>query len=225
MNKEITSLILKAYNIYKKECLQKEFLYIFKNKNKIEGISIEFSMNNFIHLTGIKNYNKKNMLYKLKNNEISSEKIFVDKFTFLKLYNFEKMIEILKNNNLYISEHDSKKSIKLIVDKLVGNENVTLGIGQNKIVGKYFPKSFLIESITTRSKEENIYKVEAIFCKNVKEEKFTNFTYINNNMLKTLINNEDFKEVVDEKLYKKLVIKIEKITTEKSKEIDDDWER
>lgn len=133
MNKEITSLILKAYNIYKKECLQKEFLYIFKNKNKIEGISIEFSMNNFIHLTGIKNYNKKNMLYKLKNNEISSEKIFVDKFT--------------------------------------------------------------------------------------------NFTYINNNMLKTLINNEDFKEVVDEKLYKKLVIKIEKITTEKSKEIDDDFER
>ena len=209
MNKEITSLILKAYNIYKKECLQKEFLYIFKNKNKIEGISIEFSMNNFIHLTGIKNYNKKNMLYKLKNNEISSEKIFVDKFTFLKLYNFEKMIEILKNNNLYISEHDSKKSIKLIVDKLVGNENVTLGIGQNKIVGKYFPKSFLIESITTRSKEE----------------KFTNFTYINNNMLKILINNEDFKEVVDEKLYKKLVIKIEKITTEKSKEIDDDFER
>lgn len=209
MNKEITSLILKAYNIYKKECLQKEFLYIFQNKNKIEGISIEFSINNFIHLTGIKNYNKTNMLYKLKNNEISSEKNFVDKFTFLKLYNFEKMIEILKNNNLYISEHDSKKSIKLIVDKLVGNENVTLGIGQNKIVGKYFPKSFLIESITTRSKEE----------------KFTNFTYINNNMLKILINNEDFKEVVDEKLYKKLVIKIEKITKEKSKDIDDDFER
>lgn len=102
-----------------------------------------------------------------------------------------------------------KKSIKLIVDKLVGNENVTLGIGQNKIVGKYFLKSFLIESITTRSKEE----------------KFTNFTYINNNMLKILINNEDFKEVVDEKLYKKLVIKIEKITTEKSKDIDDDFER
>ena len=63
-----------------------------------------------------------------------------------------------------------KKSIKLIVDKLVGNENVTLGIGQNKIVGKYFLKSFLIESITTRSKEE----------------KFTNFTYINNNMLKNI---------------------------------------
>lgn len=63
-----------------------------------------------------------------------------------------------------------KKSIKLIVDKLVGNENVTLGIGQNKIVGKYFLISFLIESITTRSKEE----------------KFTNFTYINNNMLKNI---------------------------------------
>lgn len=161
----------------------------------------------------------------MKNNLFACRGFEIDKFTFLKLYNFEKLMEILKNDNLYISEYDSKKSIKLIVDKLVGNENVTLGIRQNKIVGKYFPKSFLIESIITRSKEENIYKVEAIFCKNVKEEKFTNFTYINNNMLKTLINNENFKEVVDEKLYKKLVIKIEKIKKEKSKDIDDDFER
>ena len=129
--------------------------------------------------------------------------------TFLKLDNFELIKQIINNSNLYITVHDNDKSIKLVADKLIGNEKLTLAIGENKLIKKYYPKSFLIESIITRSKEE----------------KFTNFTYINNNMLKTLINNEDFKEVVDEKLYKKLVIKIEKIKKEKSKDIDDDFER
>lgn len=129
--------------------------------------------------------------------------------TFLKLDNFELIKQIINNSNLYITVHDNDKSIKLVADKLIGNEKLTLAIGENKLIKKYYPKSFLIESIITRSKEE----------------KFTNFTYINNNMLKTLINNENFKEVVDEKLYKKLVIKIEKIKKEKSKDIDDDFER
>ena len=128
--------------------------------------------------------------------------------TFLKLDNFELIKQIINNSNLYITVHDNDKSIKLVADKLIGNEKLTLAIGENKLIKKYYPKSFLIESIITRSKDE----------------KFTNFTYINNNMLKTLINNENFKEVVDEKLYKKLVIKIEKIKKEKSKDIDD-WER
>lgn len=128
--------------------------------------------------------------------------------TFLKLDNFELIKQIINNSNLYITVHDNDKSIKLVADKLIGNEKLTLAIGENKLIKKYYPKPFLIESIITRSKEE----------------KFTNFTYINNNMLKTLINNENFKEVVDEKLYKKLVIKIEKIKKEKSKDIDD-WER
>ena len=129
--------------------------------------------------------------------------------TFLKLDNFELIKQIINNSNLYITVHDNDKSIKLVADKLIGNEKLTLAIGENKLIKKYYPKSFLIESIITRSKEEKI----------------TNFTYINNNMLKTLINNENFKEVVDEKLYKKLVIKIEKIKKEKSKDIDDDFER
>ena len=129
--------------------------------------------------------------------------------TFLKLDNFELIKQIINNSNLYITVHDNDETIKLVADKLIGNEKLTLAIGENKLIKKYYPKSFLIESIITRSKEE----------------KFTNFTYINNNMLKTLINNEDFKEVVDEKLYKKLVIKIEKIKKEKSKDIDDDFER
>ena len=129
--------------------------------------------------------------------------------TFLKLDNFELIKQIINNSNLYITVHDNDETIKLVADKLIGNEKLTLAIGENKLIKKYYPKSFLIESIITRSKEE----------------KFTNFTYINNNMLKTLINNENFKEVVDEKLYKKLVIKIEKIKKEKSKDIDDDFER
>lgn len=45
----------------------------------------------------------------MKNNLFAGRGFKIDKFTFLKLYNFDKLMEILKNDNLYISEHDSKK--------------------------------------------------------------------------------------------------------------------
>lgn len=73
MNKKFINNFIKAYTIYNEKFENKEFLYIYKENNNLKGISVEFSINNFTHLTGIKKYNNKNIIYELNNNKFSLE--------------------------------------------------------------------------------------------------------------------------------------------------------
>ena len=50
-----------AQEVYDENFLNKEFLYIYENKNEIKKFSITFKKQNFLHLTGIKYDSKDNM--------------------------------------------------------------------------------------------------------------------------------------------------------------------
>ncbi|WP_277287550.1 PBECR4 domain-containing protein [Sneathia sanguinegens] len=205
MNLRVVQNFLSAYKIYSENLENKDILYIFKDKNNnIASLNLQFLKENFTHLTGIKNYTNKVIMKNLEKENINNLYFKTNNLTFLKLDNFELIKQIINNSNLYITVHDKDKSIKLVADKLIGNEKLTLAIGENKLIKKYYPKSFLVEPILNRSKGDEIYKVEGIFYKNINKEKFNECTYINGNILDKIVNNEDFKEIIDVNLYDKL---------------------
>ena len=49
-----------AQKVYDENFLNKEFLYIYENKNEIKKFLITFKKQNFLHLTGIKYDSKDN---------------------------------------------------------------------------------------------------------------------------------------------------------------------
>lgn len=60
MNLRVVQKFLSAYKIYSENLENKDILYIFKDKNNnIASLNLQFLKENFTHLTGIKNYNKK----------------------------------------------------------------------------------------------------------------------------------------------------------------------
>ena len=95
-----------AQKVYDENFLNKEFLYIYENKNEIKKFLITFKKQNFLHLTGIKYDSKDNMnpldFYRaVKEKRLSLSEKNINDFTNIKLKVFPKLINLLQESSVF----------------------------------------------------------------------------------------------------------------------------
>lgn len=187
---EALKKVIKAILLYEQLLRDKKLLFIAKTKeNKIEFIEVMFKKENFFHLTGLK----------LKNENISSalfyeiclnHKLSIKDFEFknnLTKWKLEILPQIIKIEQLanQVGEF-SHSGILLKTDVLVGTtRNAILGlkfISKNKI---YVPNTILKEDIRKITHKRN--RIIAIMKKDLKEERYSEFTYMNKKTSKELL--------------------------------------
>ena len=162
-----------AQKVYDENFLNKEFLYIYENKNEIKKFSITFKKQNFLHLTGIKYDSKDNM------NPLSLSEKNINDFTNIKLKVFPKLINLLQESSVFYKFSPEKGNTNwLYIDSFITEnqrkeETIILGItekGEN--TNNYAPSSIL----RGRPDEKGDYigNVLIIACRNfsLKKEKY-----------------------------------------------------
>lgn len=176
---EAIKIIYKCAKLYKENLENRNFLFISSiNNNKLSHIEAKFLKNNFKHLTGVADNDKKisaNLFYtKCLNNKLSLHdfKMRDDGTTELKLSVLSELMKI--NKCVKMIGNCNKYKPKLYVDKLAGNTRACIGL--SKVDEFYVPITALKED--TRDLITETEKVIAIFSKGIKEALYTNLTYI-----------------------------------------------
>lgn len=173
-----------AQKVYDENFLNKEFLYIYENKNEIKKFLITFKKQNFLHLTGIKYDSKDNMnpldFYRaVKEKRLSLSEKNINDFTNIKLKVFPKLINLLQESSVFYKFSPEKGNTNwLYIDSFITEnqrkeESVILGItekGEN--TNNYAPSSIL-RGIPDE-KGDYIGNVLIIACRNfsLKKEKY-----------------------------------------------------
>ncbi|WP_339052847.1 PBECR4 domain-containing protein [Fusobacterium animalis] len=173
-----------AQKVYDENFLNKEFLYIYENKNEIKKFSITFKKQNFLHLTGIKYNSKDNMnpldFYRaVKEKRLSLSEKNINDFTNIKLKVFPKLINLLQESSVFYKFSPEKGNTNwLYIDSFITEnqrkeESIILGItekGEN--TNNYAPSSIL-RGIPDE-KGDYIGNVLIIACRNfsLKKEKY-----------------------------------------------------
>lgn len=173
-----------AQKVYDENFLNKEFLYIYENKNEIKKFSITFKKQNFLHLTGIKYDSKDNVnpldFYRaVKEKRLSLSEKNINDFTNIKLKVFPKLINLLQESSVFYKFSPEKGNTNwLYIDSFITEnqrkeETIILGItekGEN--TNNYAPSSIL----RGRPDEKGDYigNVLIIACRNfsLKKEKY-----------------------------------------------------
>ena len=183
--KEIIKILQICAKKYKENLLNKNIMFIFKEKqnSKISYIETVFNDYNFMHLTGIKYTKGASKFFEdCINNRLSEKNIEIKNpiFTKLKLDVLENIVSINKSAKKIGTYNNSK--ILLKIEKVVGNTHCSIGfsniIKDEKIIKYYYPKTLLQEEFKKNVIEEN--KIIAIFTKNKKEKLYQEITYICN---------------------------------------------
>ena len=181
--KEAINIIQECCNKYHEKLENKNFLFIYKNKNYFCTLETTFLKRNFLHLTGIKidsKYIKSSThFYKMCLSHKLSEKYFQfseDGTTKLKLQILSQVIDIPYYAKMIGNYFDSKKILS--TEKLVGNINLCLGFKQDR-TGFYVPNTVLKENIKRVTISQN--KIIAILEKSITDKKYTKITYMNKN--------------------------------------------
>lgn len=181
-------IVLKEFENYKKNLADKSVLVIYKNRetSKLDYIVIEFTGNNYYHLTGL--------VYKEDDDEMTKTYHFGSKF-----YNAlnDKKLSIaelkIKDNNTelkikalpFISAQYrysnmtgdfNESGLKLQLDKVIGNTKTCLGL--KKIAyKKYAPASSLYDD--TRKYAKISHQIISVFVKNTADPiPFKNIKYV-----------------------------------------------
>lgn len=204
---------------YRENLENKNIIFIYHEKNKINYIETRFTAGNFLHLTGLeyaRNINGQESRSSIKfykdiiNNKLSVHNIKIKDKNTIKL-----KLEILYNlmnigySAKMIGTYDKVTKNLLVTDKVVGNVRYCIGVKQvNKF---YIPNTSLKEDIRIISKNTN--KIVAILDKHIEEEKYTNITYISNSIsLWQIFKNKNLKELIDiENLYSNNILYNQKI--------------
>ncbi len=149
---KLMSELLKAKSIYDEHLLNKDFLYIFKNKitEKIESFEMKCIANNFLHLTGVDTTIKSADFYKrLSENRISLKEIGYKSngTTRLKLEVFDR-IPLLITSPVQVCFQDNFFTLKLRVDILlnrptINRKDIILGLKQMRGFDFFVPASII----------------------------------------------------------------------------------
>ena len=203
--REIIKIIQECAIKYKNNLANKNILFIYYNKNKIEYIETKFLPSNFLHLTGIKYQRESN------NNAIKFYKDILDKKVSIKnleISNKETLKLKLNVLNMILDINYSAKMIGefslnvknlLITEKIVGTNIYSMGF--IKIGQYYIPNTTLKEDIRNITNATN--RIVAIFSKDIKERQYSNLTYIDRKtgLWQIFKNKEIIDKINIEKLY------------------------
>lgn len=183
-NSKIFKKIKLAQEVYDKNFLNREFLYIYEDKNEIKKFLITFKKQNFLHLTGVKygsedNMNPLNFYRAVKENRLSLSEKNINDFTYIKLKVFPKLTNLLQESSVFYKFSPKKGNANwLYIDSFITEnqrkkESVILGItekGGN--TNNYAPSSILRAIPDERG--NYIGNVLIIACRdcNLKKEKY-----------------------------------------------------
>ena len=183
-NSKIFKKIKLAQEVYDKNFLNREFLYIYEDKNEIKKFLITFKKQNFLHLTGVKygsedNMNPLNFYRAVKENRLSLSEKNINDFTYIKLKVFPKLTNLLQESSVFYKFSPEKGNANwLYIDSFITEnqrkkESVILGItekGGN--TNNYAPSSILRAIPDERG--NYIGNVLIIACRdcNLKKEKY-----------------------------------------------------
>lgn len=183
-NSKIFKKIKLAQEVYDKNFLNREFLYIYEDKNEIKKFLITFKKQNFLHLTGVKygsedNMNPLNFYRAVKENRLSLSEKNINDFTYIKLKVFPKLTNLLQESSVFYKFSPEKGNANwLYIDSFITEnqrkeESIILGItekGEN--TNNYAPSSIL-RGIPDE-KGDYIGNVLIIACRdcNLKKEKY-----------------------------------------------------
>ena len=176
--------LLKAKAIYDKYLLNKDFLYIFKNKltSRIEAFEMKCIANNFLHLTGVNTKLKASDFYKrLNENRLSLEEIDykTNGTTRLKLSIFDR-VPLLITSPVQVCFQDNFFTLKLEVDvmlnrPIMNRRDIILGLKQMKGFDFFVPASIIKEEPQKIGKDFS--QVLCILGKNRGEEDYNVIKY------------------------------------------------
>ncbi len=202
---EILKKVIECAKRYRENLENKNILFVYYENSKVKYIETKFTESNFLHLTGLEYERKINgniikkstIFYKdIINKKVSIHNIKIKNKDIIKL-----KLDILYNlmNINYsakiIGEYDERTKKLLVTDKVIGNTRYCIGF--KKVNGCYVPNTSLKEDIRKICRNTN--KIEAIFCKKIKEIKYKNVTYLENKInLSQLLKNENLKKLIDE---------------------------
>lgn len=145
---EKAELIQKSLNFYQSKCANKQFDYVYKEKDKLDVITVKYNDINFPHLTGIDfpNVSASKKLDFLQNGN-NSEPALIEKNnrTSKKLEVLSGLPEMLKCNSKILSDLKNAEQAKRIgINKAIKNGKNNLLIGLKDFEPKiYSPKTLL----------------------------------------------------------------------------------
>ena len=200
---DIIKILVESANKYKQNLLNKNIMFIFQNKNEknLKYIETIFKSQSFLHLTGLKFNGSANVFfYNCLNHTLSLKDIELKNKVYTKL-----KLEVLENamsidqSAKRIGNYNNN-GIELKIEKVIGGVHYCIGFSNKTRSGKeldyYYPKSLLKTNIVQYSTKDN--KVVAILSKNVKDEKYCNITYFNNDKnIIDIIKYENIKKKID----------------------------
>ena len=205
--------VIKEYENYKKNLMGKSMLVIYRNRTtmQLDHIIINFTGNNYYHLTGL--------AYKEDNGESTKNKHFASRFhndledkklsfsdlkikdnnTALKI----KALPFISSQYRYcnMTGNFNESGIKLQLDKVVGNTSTCLGL--KHISGKnYVPASSLYGD--TRKYAQITHQKDAILIKETNDtDKYKTIKYVaKGHDLKNLTYNDELKKLFSLEQYK-----------------------
>ena len=195
--KEILKMLKENAMKYNENLKDNNLLILYQNEQKIEYVEILFLARNFMHLIGVKYYDKgkymkANQFFQacLKN-KLSEKNIKIkeDGTTNLKFEIFSQLFYINKKIKMLGIYNQSKQDLKTEI--LLGNIHICVGL--IKSIGDYYlPNSLLKDDI--RKRVIKPYKIVGILKKKVKEEKYQDIIYLDEKMKEN--------QIKDIKIYK-----------------------
>ena len=208
--KEIIKRIIEGAIKYNDNLLNKNVLFIFENKQKLDFIETIFNDWNFLHLTGLRYYkNATDFFQDCLNNKLSQENIKIKNkgFTQLKLEILENAMSINKSAKRIGNYNNSK--VNITIEKVVGNTHYCLGFSNldsnNKILRYYYPKTLIQDNLKNNIIDDN--RIIAILSKNKNQKLYNKITSLSkettlvrlkeNDLVEGLI---DFKTIISQNL-------------------------
>lgn len=200
-NKVILNKIIESSKIYKKELLNKTFLYIHENGY----FELLFDRSSFSHLTGVKRlgmsaieFFNKSVKRKLSCDNYEFDSLHPSDLCFKKLFCLNELPEITKTE-IKILENINTISVSYSLGMTEKHYTLCL-LEQDTPSGKYFiPRSLYCEDCT--SKSDNSYDVFAILEKDRNAKVYTQINYLGNS---SFLIDDSLKDKISEEALEKL---------------------
>lgn len=202
--KEALSIIVKCANIYQRQLLNNNVLFVCYDKqhNKYECFEAAFIAGNFCHMTGVvcrdglhpKDFYQKCIEHRL---SIDDFEFRGDGTTEMKLSVLPEVIKIHTSSRM--TGEFTHTGIQLYTEKITGGTKGCMGFVKDK--NYYAPNTVLKEDIRdiTRSPQ---HRIVATFIKKIKDEKYDLLSYTAKKFdIKELFEVSFIKEKVDQKVF------------------------
>ena len=224
-NKNIINKIEKCFNLYNSCLINKDFLIVYKLKDKFNILNLQFKKENFLHLTGIEKIKPLKFYEKLNDKTLKTEDIKVGQYSNIKLSVFPEMINIFKEKSEIGTYDENNKFHK----NLSIDQGLTLSIPKSDVIlgirkienGKSVPVSLLKQKLKKISKKDTITDIICMFEKNVIEEQYNKIIYNTVDVKNLLQENKELEKLLTEDLLKEIFPKEENLEENKGIEVVD----